>query len=321
MVGILEIDKLVVWILCSVLAMNIACAEISVNISSADNFEVGDRIEFNYSIISDENVTVFFTPKVECPAVTQPNLFSGPVNLTANEAFNAEFKYITVSGDFYSQTCQEIIEITQPIEKVTIKKINITTPPSIILELKTCKDKNCLTESRVFPKGENVYLDYDATSSDLVLDSILVLPDGTIKTLSLPTNIAVNQLGIYRLMVNASKIGYRPSSKSIEFSAIEKELNLPYIQECNLNFICEGNENFNTCPEDCKPGAKVIEAPQEKKQNVTVNETKSKEVAPKAPVEGLGRRLVNRLVWIAVIAVIVIIAFIIFSKRKQKELP
>ena len=53
-----------------------------------------------------------------------------------------------------------------------------------------------------------------------------------------------------------SKEGYKPYDDIVEFSVIEKEPVIMVLQECNSNLVCDSNENFMICPQDCKSGSK-----------------------------------------------------------------
>lgn len=93
----------------------------------------------------------------------------------------------------------------------TLKKMEV--------ELKACEDKRCDEESKVFGKGEKVYLDYE---SSVHLDSTVFLeyPNGTKKIISLPYEFSESQEGSYILKLNASKDGYEGIERNLIFGII-----------------------------------------------------------------------------------------------------
>ncbi|MBW3015260.1 hypothetical protein KY330_02460 [Candidatus Woesearchaeota archaeon] len=252
----MEIDNIIIALICTLLILPIVSAEISVNIDVKDEFKVGDTMMFNYSIISDEDLTVSFSPSIMCPSLLLPEYISGPVDILADEPFYAEYVYMEVTGDLQSQTCTASIEIFEPLNLTKVEKFDIKTPPNIDFNINFCKDQLCSDESKVFVLGKRIYLDYESSISGLDLESSIIYPDNSEQEISLPFSIEADQLGIYRLEITAEKEGYRNYNNAIEFSVIEEEPEITIIQACNSNLICDGSENYLTCPSECKSGSK-----------------------------------------------------------------
>lgn len=248
--------KIMFGILFILLCLNVVDAEVIVKINVKEFFEPGEVAGFNYSIISDQDVQLNYSPKIICPAIT-PIIKKRELDLKANQVFETEYSFMTINEGFYTQTCNAMVEINEPFTSITKKSFEIRTSPSISIDFKICKDESCLTESKVFSLDEPIYFNYVSSISDLEIDSTLTYPDFKEGSITLPTSIKASQTGIYRLEITATKEGYRDYNAITEFSVIENEPGI-IMQRCNSNLICEVGENYQNCPSDCKSGTEEI---------------------------------------------------------------
>jgi len=115
--------------------------------------------------------------------------------------------------------------------------------------IKSCDDENCLDSEKIFEKNETIYMDYE-NSVDANIDALLIEPDGTTKSIELPYGFSTEKTGEYILIVNATKTGYQDLVEEMIFG-VSDESNIPIIESCNLNKICDNNESAENCPQDC----------------------------------------------------------------------
>ena len=137
-------------ILLIILVSSIANADILIDLNVSDSFKEGERIYFNYSIISDENLTISFLPSIICHYLAgyEPTLIS--INLSANELFNGEYKYLSVTDNFEPQKCTAFVKIIEPTEIIVEKEFDINVSPYLDFELRACKDEDCQYISKTF---------------------------------------------------------------------------------------------------------------------------------------------------------------------------
>lgn len=161
---------------------------------------------------------------------------------------------ITVDPYFYSD--EYIVSARLLIDDEVIQSQELhffveETLSEFILNLYTCKDNACLERSKIFILDETIYLDYESDVPNLTVTANLTYPDKSVRELTLPISIAVSQIGTHQLEIIASKEGYRTIIKKVLFAVIEREAHIPVIQICNGNGICDDNENYQNCPQDC----------------------------------------------------------------------
>jgi len=251
-IKLLEFLPLLLLFTSSVYALNI-----TVNIDVKPNFTEGETIAFHYNITSDERVTVEFIPSVYCPDAPMPLLEIKRIELKKNEVYNDTYTFIKVDG-LEPQTCSALISILSPYNYTAEKKFEIITKPSFEFEVFSSKDKERTKKSKIFIKGETIYLSYSSEVPNPKITGVLVFPDKTEKTVTLPTSLKAEQIGTYTLRVTAEKEGYKPVKKMLQFAVIEKHAEIKYEFICNKNGRCdvEAGENYGNCPEDCPSGSK-----------------------------------------------------------------
>ena len=169
--------------------------------------------------------------------------------------------FIEVKDYFPSGKYSVIASLVQNENLLVSKNLTFeitNTKPSFEFEVMTCRDKDCSNKSKVFVKGESIYLDYVSKVSTPEVNATLSYPDKTIKQLTLPTSIKAEQTGTYTLKVTASKEGYKTKTLSTQFGVVEKEAEIINTSSCFVNSKCEPDlgENYKTCPQDCEPCAK-----------------------------------------------------------------
>jgi len=149
-----------------------------------------------------------------------------------------------------------LVDSRRPLQIIDSKNLNFSVIGALqefIFSLVSCKDKGCVQKSKVFVKGEGVYFDYDSEISEPQVTGKLTAPDNSIKKLTLPTRIVLDQVGKYILEIEAKKAGYKTNAQTLELVVLEEEPKVIDKRICNANGICEPErgENIQNCPQDC----------------------------------------------------------------------
>lgn len=230
--------------------------KIYAQIELKDSFKVGDVISFSYTLLSEESIEVVYIPGINCPNAPIRPIFEKTVKLEGNKSFSERFDERIVDEHLEPQKCEAYIWIKSPIKMTEKTEFLIETNPSFSFNLNSCKDQSCSEKSKIFVKNEEIFLNYDSEVSELIITNALTYPDQTTQEIKLPTIIKAEQTGTYELKATALKKGYRPITETMQFSVIEENVIILDIQECSLNYICENNENYGTCPNDCSSGGR-----------------------------------------------------------------
>lgn len=253
--------KLLGVMLVSILALPLASAQELELYINKHTFEPGDKINVTANILNplpQELIfrsILFYEGKGDFP----PRLQSFMVNKFEEKTI--ELYSIEVKDSFPSGKYSVIASLVQNGNVLTSKNLTfeiINTKPDFEFEILTCRDRDCFNKSKVFVRGEFIYLDYISEISNPKINATLSYPDGSKEQISLPISIRPQQIGTYTLNVKVSKEGYRTQSFSVQFTVIEKEPKIEKKLICNENGICEpeNGENYGTCPQDCPSGSK-----------------------------------------------------------------
>jgi len=121
-------------------------------------------------------------------------------------------------------------------------------------DVKTCRSSSCLDETKIFIKGENVYLDYSSEIGEIDILASLTYPDGKFEDVDLPFSLKSRKKGTYVLEATASKQNYKDVTRKAQFSVIEEHAGVKSVSFCNSNGVCDGYEDYKSCPQDCSPG-------------------------------------------------------------------
>ncbi len=195
-------------------------ADLNVN----EVFYEGDSINFEYRIISDENIDVEYSAGISCESEIHLDLIEiKERKLNKDEPFYGEYEYGKVQNDFQSSDCIAYVSFLSPYSFNIQKAFRIETKPSFSFDVKICKDKACSKPSKIFLKGEEIYLDYFIDVENPYVTAVLSYPDKTTKQLTLPASIKAEQIGNYELEITASKQGYKTINKKELLGVIEEE--------------------------------------------------------------------------------------------------
>ncbi len=227
-------------------------ASVTIDIEIDSQFTVGERISFNYTFVSDVDEEINYMANVNCPEAPQPLLEIKSTILEKNALFEEEYVYMgIVRENIESQNCSAIVAIIEPFETSENKSFEILTKSGFEFRVVLCEDQSCLEPSKVFVRNSDIFLDYSSDVDNPSITAALTFPDKTTQTLTLPTSIKAEQIGTHTLDITASKEGYKTMSVKEQFGVIEQEADIPSVSVCNANGICDNQENYQNCPQDC----------------------------------------------------------------------
>ncbi|MFZ1971164.1 MAG: hypothetical protein WAU65_03235 [Candidatus Nanoarchaeia archaeon] len=236
-------NKLVVSLIILSLFLIPGISAASINMSMNPLFIPGDDISFNYTLLSNVSENINYTAIAGCPNAPNPLVIINNITLAANVPFSSNYTYISnLTDEISPQKCNAAVIIITPTESFQNMSFLIATDPGFNFNINTCKDSLCTEPSRIFTRGEIVYLNYTSNVANPTLSTLLTLPDNSTEESLLPGSVIVNQTGAYDLAVNASVPRYKNSSLDIVFDVISQEPNIPYTS------LVTTNKSFGNLP-------------------------------------------------------------------------
>lgn len=217
--------------------ITLASAQLQVQINVKNNFNYGEQVSFDYTIISQEPIrNLVFTPYIYCENSPQPLLNNENINLDIEESYNGKYIYGVIDDNYNTGECTASISIEQPYSQDVSKNFTITSRMDMGFIVKTCADANCNTPKKVFLKGEQVYFvyetDYSSNTRDggLIISAEMNIPktrgSESIELIKKGQEVRggyiVNNIGTYKLNIAASAEGYKDVKLKYQFGVIEK---------------------------------------------------------------------------------------------------
>ena len=191
---------------------------ISVNIDIDESFSVGDRINFNYTIISDTGERVVYFAHVICSDAPVAFIREKSNVLQAGVPLKEIYYDLDVSEEIDSQDCSAYVQVSSPVKEKFSSDFLIESSSSFDLDL--------IMSKKVFVVEEEVFLDYRSDVEDLSLVASLTYPDGNVEQIDFSGKNKMDVIGVYSLKVEASKEGYNDVVKIVEFAVIEKRADI-----------------------------------------------------------------------------------------------
>jgi hypothetical protein len=190
---------------------------LNVDISVKNSFIDGERLSFDYTISSDENLEVTYTPSIMCVGNPVAYLIEETISLGEGELFSGHYVDFIVSDRIRPGNCIASIGIKSPVELVESREFVIDTKPVLEIFIKTCEDRNCDVPKKVFLQGETVYIQVDDGNSNLLdVDSYLSFSDNV-------ASVSANEIGYNSIPILVSSSNYKNAvKKKVEFSVISE---------------------------------------------------------------------------------------------------
>jgi len=128
-------------------------------------------------------------------------------------------------SDFYTVK----VDLAFNSERITKKSLQfeiIDTLKEIVLDVNVCKDSACETESKIFIKNEDIYLDYSSEVENPSIIATLTYPSGKSESVEIPSILELDEIGTYIINVQVSKSGYKIMQVSKQIGIIEQEADI-----------------------------------------------------------------------------------------------
>jgi len=280
-----------------------AVPQIEINVSPV--FNEGEEIRFSYSILSDKNEIMNYTLGIKCESIPEELLDLKQLSLEENQPYSSEYFYGSLQDIFPTQNCTAYVSILEPNQSSVSKPFIILAQTNLFsFDADTCKDELCIQKAKVFVRGQDIYLNYNSSTSDLVINAFLKYPAGNIQPLSLPISIKAEQIGTYEIEVLASKEGYKNMTVKKQFGVIEKEPNIKIENESDIIV----NDSFSS-EESLQENNSLIAG-----KNFSVNETAKEEKTN----EGFTYSREIILIVSIMILVLIIFLFVIYKIKSKR---
>ena len=218
------LKKIIFNILFILLLSNLVYAIPSIKIEINPLFFEGNEINFVYSILSSEDEDIKYIEGISCVGDFPQDLLEvKEVKLKKGKSFQGEYTYGKVDEKFLSSNCFAYLSVIEPYKFDIRKEFEVKISQIIYLQPKICKDSECSEMTKVFVKGDNIYIDYSSSVENPSVTAVLTYPDKTTKQLILPTFVKAEHIGNYELEIMASKQGYKTITKKELFGVIKEE--------------------------------------------------------------------------------------------------
>ena len=205
----------IMFLVCSLSAIAI---DVSLNVQ--EKFVLGERLSFSYTLASQRNEAISYSPHIFCPKAPVAHLEKNTAELKANEPFTSNYSGFMVTDDTETQNCSAYLTIYGIEEMKVEKKFRIISVLPYEFRLVLCEDSRCTKKKKVFVQNEGIYMDFISSLDDVNVRASLLLPGGTSQQISLPLEIGNLQPGTYTLMANSSKIGFKTYAQKTSFGVL-----------------------------------------------------------------------------------------------------
>lgn len=221
-------------------------------------YAVGDNLSFNFKIANNtgDSVMVNYLAYILCQSRPMPLLVKRSAMIEAKGQFSGSFNDGKVVASDKAQACLAYVQITRPQVARVVKPFKIKNLPDLDFSLDLTGGVNCPKNPSLFSKtscsqgkgnlitaGNQILLNPVLPVSGSQTVAVLVYPDGTRQTLSLPWVLTPTQAGAYSLEITATKTGYLSKRQVFGFAVLD---NKPTIGVESLKAVNSGMGTFNT---------------------------------------------------------------------------
>jgi len=241
---------------------SLASAKLIVNIDVKPSFKEGERLYFNYSIYSDEDAELTYVSHIVCPDNVVSFLKEESITIKAGETYNGVYTDFVVSEMTERATCTASIAIGKSGDVGEIKAAKtflIDVPPSMKPRILTCKDTECMHPSKIFIKGEKIFLKIETNDkdgkklSDVVSSGSYGIGEAkeTLNIVNERAKLTADKTGNYVIESTSVKPGYKTAKAKTEFAVINTHANIADKRICIPDSVCSSAETPKNCPQDC----------------------------------------------------------------------
>ncbi|MGD9276405.1 MAG: hypothetical protein PVJ67_04480 [Candidatus Pacearchaeota archaeon] len=225
-------------------------------------YELNDKITTTSLITNEKEVPVNWILEIELysnnPEASVPRNFVKYIKLAPEESETVSYELSTnelVFNGAYQMRIRLLNSDDYKLISKSSKSFYLAGALNPLhVNLVSSKDSALMQKSKSFIIGETVNLNYNADVGGVEVAAVLTYPDKSIKQITLPYSMIAEKTGIYELKVIATKQDYPTVTKTSQFAVLSKNSFIESVSMCNSNRVCGNNENYKTCPQDCKPG-------------------------------------------------------------------
>ena len=195
--------------------------------SNETSYEPGDEILIALEVKNTLNVEKRFDIYVtltEDEGRYPPMAKSYSINLSPSEEINLTIYNTSVSeflsnGNYtvYAQLIEDGVALYEDYLYFSISGL----PEEIDLYLFSSNRSDFSITKDVFIIGEKVYLGYNSSVDNISMDCTLVYPDNHTQSITLPFGFVPTEAGVYKLVVNATREGFKDFDTSLQFAVIK----------------------------------------------------------------------------------------------------
>lgn len=206
--------------------------DISYDIDSS--FSVGDTIAFNYTIVSDKDISAKTVAYIVCPSAPIEPLLEKPIELLANVPYNGSYIGLTITEDlFVAEECIAKVMINEPEQYVVEKLFNIDVLPRFSFFI--------AISSTVLALNQKINIDYESEIENPDISAYIILPDGEKEDIQLPLLYAPKETGDYEVVAVAKKQKFYQAEDKRIFSVIQE---FPKVNIISKDVAESKNDNF-----------------------------------------------------------------------------
>jgi len=215
-------------------------SSLSLDIQTKNSFKENEQVYFDYQVFSETEQEITFTPHILCNKNPIAPLQEQTIKVKG--IYSGTYKDFLVDELIIQDMCTASVTITSPVNLKKEKTFFIDVKPKLEFNIITCKDANCNKKSKVFLKGEKIFIKVDnnlISSTDLVGNYKQQNKDK--KSLSFSngaSEIKTKNAGSYEIELTFENENYKTTTAKTQISVIDKIPNIQGVKENKKgNFI------------------------------------------------------------------------------------
>lgn len=209
--------KILVFAMIGLCMINLAYS-LDAKMQLRDEFLPNQMIKFSYNISSGTGANVTFTPHIECPDAPVAPYLQRSVNLKPGETYKATHVDQKVSKRLDPQKCTAYLRISKPQQFTVSQNFTIKTKPSQEFDL--------TISPKVVAMGKTVKIDYQSGLDKQKINARLKGPQGSSKTIDIPTTLKPGKVGTYEIEYTVEAKGYKTLNEQKRFALINSHANV-----------------------------------------------------------------------------------------------
>jgi hypothetical protein len=231
----------------------LAAPLIDINITVDPSFTDGDEMQFDYSLVSTEDVEIEYVVGISCPNAPQGVLDIQTATLSAGVALAGSYSWGELPFDIPPQECEARVDVIGEVEAAASEKFSVENEETVSYKLMLCKDEDCKEQSTVFLIEEEIFLDY-YSEEDITVEAYILNSKGEKQNIDIPSSVSYDHMDTFEIVAVGSAEGMIESVQTAPFAVLDEIPKIIPLSECDSDGECEGGETNDNCPQDC-PGS------------------------------------------------------------------